>query len=96
MLLWPAKLDRGENGGHYKMMTNPQYTVGIVTHLEKSPVERVTILDKSAYCPWYEIDKNTVDRRHFASFNNAAKKDTLLLVWDVSGFLGVLPCESAK
>ena len=94
--MWPTKLDRGYNEGHYKIAMIPRYTVKIITNLEKSLVERVTTLNEKAYWPWYEIDKNTVDRSNFASFNDAAKPDALLLVWDMSGFLGVLPCESAK
>ena len=62
------------------MATNPRYTIEIVTHLAKSLFERATILDKNAYCPWYEFAKNTVDRRNLASFDHAAKPDALLLV----------------
>ena len=87
-VVWLAKLDRGKNRGHYKIATKFWYTVEIVTHLAKSPVERVPILDKNAYCPWYEIDKTTVDHINVANFNHATKPDAMLLVWDMSGLLG--------
>ena len=63
----PAKLDRDENGGHYKIAMNPRYTIKIGTHLAINLVELVTILDESAYCSCYEIDKNNIDRNNDAS-----------------------------
>ena len=77
-------------------------TVEIVTHLAKALVEHVTILEKSDYYQWYEIERNTVDLEFcyvFASFNHAGKQGkTRCTIADLTRVFafGVLPRESAS